>query len=434
MKFPTVPFINSEIRKVVSSYLTFDSILPTSTYKDTNITTVYSCARVISSVVANTPLKTENRKVQKLIDKPNPFATSYDLMSNLVGDLVLKGNAYLWINRDSQGTNLFYLPYDSVQMYVTTDFNQPYYYIVTYFGRSYTFYPEELIHVKNPLASYDSFGYSGRNPIEEARLLLDISNSQSQFLKNYNDNATNVSMVIETDKKLKPEAVETFQKSFGKKYGGARNAGKVPLLHDGLKAKQLQKISPADADFIRSKELTKTEIAELFGVPPSVLGFGEQKYSNAEESNLSFQNYTISPILRSIELEFQKKLLFDRDKIQFKPNALKYVSADEKSKALSLLRNTSIITSNEAREFYDLPALDTDVADKLADELESNQSSPDVAKLNDEANVFLSQENETYRSEIQELRTSLETEIQKLKTYQGRVKKTLQELKSEDKQ
>jgi hypothetical protein len=110
-------------------------------------------------------------------------------------------------------------------------------------------------------------------------------------------------------------------------------------------------------------------------VPESLLGIGEQKYSNAEQQHLMYQNYTINPILEAIAQEFHKKLIASwrpRETIEFKPSPLKYATSKEKAETVSLLRNSSIMTANEAREIYDLILLDGDVANKLKDDLETS--------------------------------------------------------------
>ena len=422
-----------ESRKVGSSWLPeiTSTWLKAPLYRPTNIITVYSCARLISSVVANTPIKTQKQTVTDLLNSPNPYTTRFDLISNIVSDLVINGNAFVWIDSSQDEKRLYYLPYDQASIYITTDYREPLYYQVTYFGKSYVFYPEDIIHFKNPLTSNN--GYIGLSPVHEAKIALDTNYSQGEYLKTFNDNASRITMVIETDKKLNKESIETFQEAFKKKFGGSKRAGGTPLLHDGLKAKQLSKISPADADFLRTTEMTKMEIAEIFGVPPSILGIGEQKYSNAEQANIAFQNYTIAPILRAIGEELSAKLLpvYSKDTIEFRPSPLQYASADEKSKALSLLRNTSIITPNEARTFYDLDDIEGDVANKLLDELELDKQAEQAAPQNtddtnpDDSNVNLSsemQDTSSYRN-----KEDYDKEIHRMKTALGRLQKAVNE-------
>ncbi len=396
------------------------------TVKPEYITTVYSSVRLISSVVADTPIRS-TQKYQKLLENPNEFTTQFDFISNLTQDLMLHGNAFAWYNREDN--ELFYLPYEDVQIYITTEFKEPVKYIITYFGRSYTFWSDEIIHIKNPLTTSDSFGYKGVSPLTAHAMLLQSASGQISYVKNFFENANQLVAVIETDKKLSKESVETFQQSFKKGFGGSRNAGKTPLLHDGLKYKQLKPISPQDSDFLRNYIQSKQDIAEIFGVPASLLGIGEQKYSNAETANIAFQNYTINPILTALSQELTNKIIpsYLNEKIEFKPTPLKYASSKEKSETLSLLRNSCIITSNEARSFYDLPDIDTEQAKELKSEESKTEIGDNLQSPKDTENT---NNPNSMEREIQESRSlELETEIQKLKTKNGRLEKQLQELR-----
>jgi hypothetical protein len=82
-----------------------------------------------------------------------------------------------------------------------------------------------------------------------------------------------------------------------------------------------------------------------------------------------------------IDQEVTAKLIpkYKRSKevIKFKNDSLKLASNKERAETLSLLKNSSIITPNEAREFYGLPKLDG--ADELQDNLEiqsNDQAAP----------------------------------------------------------
>jgi HK97 family phage portal protein len=412
----------------------------------TKITTVYSSVRLLSSVVADTPIRhlkkeetQQGTKIQRLLDSPNTFSTRFDLISNLTQDLVLKGNGFLYY--DTEENTLWYLPYDQVQIYITQEYQSPLHYQVQYFGKDYTFYPDEIIHVKNPLTS--GSGYIGLSCIEQHKQLFDTAKSHTDYLKSFQDNAAQIQLVIETDKRLNQESVEQFQKGFSKRFSGSKSAGRIPLLHDGLKAKQLSKITPADADYLKTMNLTKMEIAEIFGVPPSILGFSEQKYSNQEQQHISFQNYTVSPILTAIEQELTKKLIPSyrtNERIAFRPETLKYVSADEKSKALSLLKNSGIITPNEARSYYDLPEMDDPDADKLQKENTSTAQTPETI-VPEDTNTTNNQQLPMTDSRSRDsgsgtdsgssIFEEIKKEIHKLKTDNGRLRTELKKLKGE---
>ena len=110
---------------------------------------------------------------------------------------------------------------------------------------------------------------------------------------------------------------------------------------------------------------------------------------------------------------------------------------------LSLLRNSSILTPNEARVYYDLPKLIDDVADNLKESIVSNDQNTNVVgdavaepKNTDETNpvkgsvpVTDSQTSKTVRSN-QDIEY-LKREVHKLKTDNGRLRKELRDVAAE---
>jgi len=415
-----------------------------------NIATAYSCIRLISSTIASTELKhfkkdgysveQETSRLTSLLKNPNPYMSQFDLISSMVSDLIGYGNAFLWIQRDDMNvpTNLWYLPQDSVSLYVTTDYQNPFYYEVSYYGRSYKLWSEDLIHIKNPLTGKVASGYWGVSPVQNHRMIFDSSYAQSEYVKVFYDNASNIAGVIETEKKLSAAAIDELRKNFSKKFAGNSNAGKIPVLPEGMIFKQVSPISPMDANYIDTKKMTNIEVCNIYGVPPSMLEIVESKYSNLEQQHLGFHNYTINPIMTSIEQEFNKKLIpqwRNKEFFNFKVDPLKYSQSKEIAESLSLLRNSSIITTNEAREYYDLKSIDVEAANELKDQIELDNSSvgdnvaqpkedytPDLngsKPLTDDNNSISATTAEGARS------IEIEKELHKLKTELGRLRKEL---------
>ena len=116
-----------------------------------------------------------------------------------------------------------------------------------------------------------------------------------------------------------------------------------------------------------------------------------------------------------------------------------------------MLRNSSIITSNEARHWFDLPALDDEVATELKDNLTQTETSnfvgDNVAQPKDTNSYDNSvsedgitrpdqvSTNTSYnQSRSEDIYSEIRKEIHKLKTDNGRLRKQLEELKSKDKE
>ena len=78
-----------------------------------SISSVHACVRVISDGIAGLSLKLykddganktqiTNNYAAALLNDPNSYQTKFDFIKYMVGQLVLKGNAYAFINRDAR--------------------------------------------------------------------------------------------------------------------------------------------------------------------------------------------------------------------------------------------------------------------------------------------------------------------------------------------
>lgn len=333
-----------------------------------SIGTVYACIRMISDSIAMTDLtvyekgedgrsELDRHPLTKLLRQPQPNVTFYQWANTMTVQLTGWGNAYSVIERDVNSTpvGLIYIPTSNVTVKETKIQQEPFYYEITMKdGSKLNVFPEDMIHWRN--ISLD--GFTGLSPIGVHASTFDRGYYESEYATNFMKNGNSMSGIIFTDKKLKTEQTEQLKKDFSSAYGGAKNAGKTPVLADGLKYEQLKPISPADADYVNSKKLTKGEIMEIFKVPPPLLGIMDATYNNTEQLALIYQRYTLSPIFIMIQQEMSLKLVSSlkqgRIFLAFTTDALLNATAKDKAEVITNLTQKGIMTPNEARRKYNL--------------------------------------------------------------------------------
>ena len=324
----------------------------TPTREALSLPVLYRSVQVITSSIACTELNTKNQTIQNIINKPNNLQTTYDLLASVTQDLIMQGNGY--ILPDYTGPKLdalYHIPSKDVELIVTQDKANPYYYMVTYFGQNYKLFPDDLIHFRNPLTTHASVGYSGISPLQLHSLTFDQQRDEYAYLHDYYTKGVQINGVVETAERLQPQVVEDLRVMFKKKFSGRGSNAETPILTAGLKYKQLNQVTPTDAAYVQSRNLSDLDISRIFGVPKSILGIGEQKYSNAAQERLVFSNYTLNPVMTSIQETLSKRLFCD---ILFKADPLEYSESSEKAQTLSLLVNSMLFTPNEARAHYGL--------------------------------------------------------------------------------
>jgi len=373
--------MENEIRSVDNI---FNITTTTSNSNVEGISTLYACVRLITQTIAATELKhidksqevLNNTRLAKKLQEPQANQSLYNWLSNMTHDLILKGNSYAIILPNE----ILYVPESQVQIYITEQEENPYFYQISNYGKSFRLFPDNVLHFRNIAID----GIVGINPISFHASTFNASLSMAEYQSKFVDNAAQISGVITTEKKLNKETIEQLRSNFSNKFSGANNAGKVPVLSEGMKFNQLDRISPLDMDFINSAKLNKTQIAEIFNVPLSFLG-SEMTYNNSEVEALRFINYTLAPIYKTIEQEMTLKLISDNTRLNFIVDSIKSASTKEKAESLSLLVNTGIITPNESRKHYGLTSLQG--GDELKSEANKIGEAVQAPKNTEDTNV-----------------------------------------------
>ena len=283
---------------------------------------VYACNRVLATAFASLPVglfKTtstggkkettpaDNRPEHALIaDNPSELYTSYVFRHTMALHLGLRGNAYARIFRDGRGgaRRLHILHPDQVRTFFYK--NNLYYEInpSPYMGYDFereVIKPDDILHIK--IMSED--GITGRSPIQAQRDTIGIGLSNRDYVLNIHANGGRVRGALKHPGKLGPEAVSSLRDDFVK----AINQGKFPMLENGVEFQAIS-LTPADAEFIRTHNLTALDICAIYGVPPHKIAILDRAtFSNIEHQAIEYVQETLLPTVKNWEPELRRKLL-----------------------------------------------------------------------------------------------------------------------------
>ena len=151
-------------------------------------------------------------------------------------------------------------------------------------------------------------------------------------------------------------------------------AGQGMLLDQGMKYMPIDMLTLQDADCAKLKAQTMNRICSLFGVPPSMLGFGDQKFNNTQTMLDEFYKTTMYPMVINIEQKLKQHLLkgYPNLCIRFDTkDFLKGAALDQMNFVVSGV-NAGIMTPNEAREYLNIEKKDG------ADELKQDTKTTDL--------------------------------------------------------
>jgi HK97 family phage portal protein len=282
-------------------------------------------------------------KLNKLLNfQPNAYQDKNAFISNLVMDLILEGNGFMYYD----GVYLYNLPADRIT--IETD---PKTFIKGYIyrgaglidGTQTTFTPEEIIHIKD---NSSSSIFRGSSRLLSASNSISKLNKMQAFQKNFFVNGAVPGLVLETDNPIPDKIKQRMIASWGQIYNPS-SGGKRPLILDnGLKLKPLFNANFTELDFLSSIKEAEDSVLQALGVQGVLLRSGNN--ANISPNLRLFYLETVLPIARKITTAFERYFGYDVEVIPGSNSALQ-PDMKEQSSYHSTLVNGGIIAPNEAR-------------------------------------------------------------------------------------
>jgi HK97 family phage portal protein len=159
-------------------------------------------------------------------------------------------------------------------------------------------------------------------------------------------------------------ARERFRNDWRGLYTGAGpGAGGTPILEDDMSF-EAGGITPAQAQYLETRKLTREEVAAAFHIPLPMVGILEHAtFSNIKEQHQNLYQDTLGPWLTMIQEEIALQLLPDLDstgKIYVEFNLAEKMkgSFEEQATSLQTAVGAPWLTRNEARSRQNLPQVD----------------------------------------------------------------------------
>lgn len=336
------------------------------------LSTVYRCVDVISDSIAQLPLETfkvdsdgfkqpylDHPVYSLLNDEPNEDMTRFTFFKTMVASVLLKGNAYAYIERDYRGNaiQLIYLPVHSVSIVWIVDnggVKRKRYKVV---GFRDLIQPKDMIHILN--FSYD--GIIGVSTLTHARQTLSISTDSEQHAQNFFANGAGMSGVLTVEGvRMNDEQRDQNYREWQKRV--INNSNGVVILEGNMKYQPIT-INPKDSQLLESRQFNVVDICRFFSVSPvKAFDLSKSSYATVEATQLAFLTDTVAPMLTKIELELQRKIFLPSEKKQVKIdfNTSGFLRADKAAQAtyLQTMFNIGAMTPNEIRRENNLPKVE----------------------------------------------------------------------------
>ena len=276
-------------------------------------------------------------RVDLLLNKePNPFQDVNTFKRNLIIDLMIDGNIFVYFD----GRHLYHLPAQNVTIHSDTS---TYIEKFTYDGHV-DYSTKEIIHIKEN--SFKSI-YRGTPRLKPAYRTMYLLDNMRRFQDNFFKNGAVPGLVLKSPNTLSDRIKERMLQSWSSRYN-PKNGGKRPLILDGgLEVDSLTKVNFKELDFQSSIQANEKIILEAMGVPPILLDGGNN--ANIRPNHRLYYLETVLPIVRKMSYAFERYFGFELNENVTDIPALQPELRDQAAYYATLV-NTGIMTPNEARD------------------------------------------------------------------------------------
>lgn len=317
---------------------------------------VNACVSRVSDVIASTDLRlykktnkgreeVENDNRVKILNTKvdNGLINSFELKKLIVRDYFLKGHCYFYVKKNGNKVDdIAYL--DNVSISSNSDpFNKLY----TIHSFDKTLRPHQVLRITRNTKD----GMRGRSIIDESGLhFLLILKTMERLLTDAKRGFLPKGM-FKMDKNIRDlDAV----RSDIKKMLDDKNSGFI-FLNSAINYEPLEKKKDAENEAkANASELNK--IAAMFGVPVSIINGGAN-----EEDKFNFINFTILPLLATIEASLNRDLLLEREQgkyyFAFDTKELLKGNLKERFEAYQIAIKNNIMSMDEVRDLENMPRL-----------------------------------------------------------------------------
>ena len=311
-------------------------------------------------------------RVDLLLNKePNPFQDISTFRRNLLIDLLIDGNIFVYFD----GQHMYHLPAEKIDIETdeTTYINKFVY------DNSIEYSTSEIIHIKEN--SFHSI-YRGVPRLKPAHRTMQLLVNMRNFQDNFFKNGAVPGLVLKSPNTLSEKIKDRMLQAWVARYNPSTGGRRPLFLDGGLEVDNLTEVNFKELDFQEAIRSNEKIILEALGVPPILMDSGNN--ANIRPNQRLYYLETILPIVKKIMKAYERFFGFKLVEDVTGVPALQPELRDQASYYASLV-NTGIMTPNEARESlnletvegFDTPRVPANIAGSAANPEEGGRPAED---------------------------------------------------------
>ncbi len=327
---------------------------------------VRSCIHAIASNAAKLNIKhflrgTDNEKssIQRLLNRPNPFMSTYDFIYKTVSLLYTSNNVFIYCRYDNNGklTGLYPINYSNVKLVEYQDIVYAQFMFLT--GFKVTIELNELIFLRRHYNQHDMFGDNALEPLYN---VLSVHNTAQQGMEYAIKSSANIRGLLKFIGNLSDKDKKTNKDQFVADYLNISNNGGVASLDH-----KADYIPVESKPMILDEKLmlyVRDSICRYFNTSDKIItsNYNEDEYN-------AFYSSVIEPLAIQFSQEFTYKLFTPTEigfgnEILFSADRMTFASTKTKSDLIKSLMPLGLLSINESREIMEMSKLNEEEADK----------------------------------------------------------------------
>lgn len=249
----------------------------------------------------------------KILSKPfGNVISSYSFWQSVLIQMMLYGNAVVWIHRASNGviTSLELIPWSQIEIQLNDNGDDLVYtahFDDTKRSGDYKIKSSDVLHFRLMVTGEGgNIQYMGISPLIALSREINIQERSNQLsLATLAHAIAPTNLIKVPQAQLGKEAKDNIRNQFDSQYTG-KNAGKTIVLDQSAELEQLT-VTPDIAKFIANTSFSQEQIAKAFCIPADYLS-GKQDAQSSIDSIRSFYQSSLSIYSKPIESELSSKL------------------------------------------------------------------------------------------------------------------------------
>lgn len=331
------------------------------------LATLYRCVDLLSKTVSTLPLFVYERDAdgqrrlardtvlwQLMHDSPNALHTAAEFWGAMVLNLLLRGNAYARVQRNTRGDPVALWPMSSDQVipYIEPESGALFYEYQRDVER-WLLPSSEVLHVRDT-----GNGIVGLSRLDFMRASVnEAARAQAQATRLF-ANGNKPTGVLMVPSKLNDEQRARLRANFGEIASGLES--RLFILEADMKYQPIS-LSPNDAQLLETRKFSVEEICRWFGVPPVLVGHSNVTTwgSGIEQILDGFYKLTVRPLLTLVEQAIARRVLTpalrSRYTVEFSFDGLLRANMKDRMEIYAKAVQNGVMTRNEARQLENLP-------------------------------------------------------------------------------